>query len=96
MLKFFGLTKDDADDGTLPIWQGANKKKRVIYFSVSLVLAIAVFFVTSWLLADVQPKDFTKYIPGMFATGLLLFSTVVSERSLLRAKEGPTRNEDEQ
>ncbi|WP_440101552.1 hypothetical protein [Glutamicibacter mishrai] len=94
MLKYLGLSSDDSN-GTLPIWQGVDKKKRAFAFLGSFVLAAAMYFLTSWLLSDVQQDSFAKYVPGIFASMTLLLATVISERSLLRAKEKTGHHEDE-
>lgn len=95
MLKYLGLSNNDPDD-TLPIWQGVGKKKRVLAFFVSIVLASAMFFLTSWLLSDTPKDSFAKYVPGMFAALTLLLSTVISERSLLRTKGKSEQHQHEQ
>lgn len=95
MLKYLGLCNDDSDS-TLPIWQGIDKKKRVLVFIGSVVLAAAMFFLTSWLLSDVPKGTFAKYVPGLFAALTLLLSTVISERSLLRAQKKYGHRENEQ
>ncbi|WP_404288123.1 hypothetical protein [Glutamicibacter arilaitensis] len=96
MLKYLGLTKDATDSNeTLPSWLGVTKKKRVIACAVSIALALAMFFLTRWLLADVQEGSFVKYVPGMFGAFTLLLSIVISERSLVRVKDAPEHHKNE-
>ncbi len=92
MLKYLGLSNNDPGD-TLPMWHGVDKKKRALALLVSVLLASAMFFLTSWLLSDAPKTSFTKYVPVMFAALTLSLSTVIAERSLVRA---PGKSEQDQ
>lgn len=84
MLKFLGLSADTSTETTIPIWQGVRRKHRVIANLVSIALAIAAFFLTRWLLADLPSEGYLPHVPWNAAAAILLLSTLIAERGLIR------------
>ncbi|MFC9936156.1 hypothetical protein [Glutamicibacter sp. NPDC127525] len=84
MLKFLGITSEAPADGSIPAWQGVSKKHRGIAFAISLALGLATFLVTRWLLSDLPPEGYLPLVPWNAAAAILLISTLVAERGLIR------------
>jgi|GEM_PF-4129004 len=84
MLKFLGLSADTSTENTIPIWQGVRRKHKVIANLVSIALAIAVLFLTHWLLADFPSEGYLPHVPWNAAAAILLLSTLIAERGLIR------------
>ncbi|GAB3621549.1 hypothetical protein GCM10027417_28110 [Glutamicibacter endophyticus] len=81
MRNYLGL--NTASDGSHPpLWHGVSRAKRALAAGVSLVMAIGVFVISSWLLAPAT--GFASYVPWLFAAGALLLSTLIAERVMVR------------
>lgn len=87
MLKYLGISNEKTTDGSIPSWHGVSAKHRILASLTSLALAVVVFFVTRWLLSDVPAEGYLPYVPWNMAALVLLLSTVLLERGLIRNRE---------
>ncbi|GAA1416377.1 hypothetical protein AUR04nite_28180 [Glutamicibacter uratoxydans] len=84
MLRYLGLTAADDAGTSVPAWKGVSKKARALVGAAALALAVATFFIFSWLL-DGRLQGFAGYVPWLAASAALLLSVVLGERGLVRA-----------
>lgn len=84
MLKFLGLSNGTPSDKEVPAWNGVEKKHMALSIAISFALAVAVFFITHWLLSEVPAEGYVPYVPWNAAAIVFLLSIVITERGMLR------------